>query len=694
MPINIRSINGVSVANDGTATIGGGATYAQAAAASAAEAALYDGRKTDTLSQLNALTPALWPENTLVRVIETKSVYRAVSSGEDFTNSEGVKVLLLPDAAGRLFVDGILTADTDAARRAAILRIDNRANSEGLIAALSAERVYQIAESVTLTCPQWQGNGGVIRQADGAQLGHVVRLNPSPSNRAVNIDLLVDVNRENNADIVATSGSLVVGRYYVIDTFEAGDDFLNVDCAKNVAPNGFFASGTTPTDWTNGSSLRSPTAAFRINNINSALAQVKLTVIEGDLGVLVHGESEQIKLSIHHRNSVPMDGFRRGITLAVHGSTAQGTPDELDVDIAAQNVGGLFWETGDAKTTGLLNLDRVEQTGDDGTIILTNHARWEISGLVRGMRGTAIKVYERNGGSINDNQIKFDLRILCAVSELDGSNSAIIGDIESANLSGIIRVFVGHARGLKIGTANVGYDLSYISNANATEYGFQLGDLAAGRAFGRRNVPKVAAFGAGSAPGVLLDNVSRCSVNVETNRLILKGSATRDNRIDVVAAGALVVALDGADQNRNTIRSIVRDRSEIAAFNGGSFIRGMRLDFGTTLRGGGASYLRSAPNSGTEAWIDDYNQVLASGDAYLPARGTATIASGTSSIVVTHNLGFTPDQRQIETRPLGLLDTATHVSVTARNSTTFTISSNVNVGADADIFWRVIGLGL
>jgi len=56
MPLNIRSINGVSIANDGTATSGGGATDAQAAAASAAEAALYDGPWVDDVAALLADT--------------------------------------------------------------------------------------------------------------------------------------------------------------------------------------------------------------------------------------------------------------------------------------------------------------------------------------------------------------------------------------------------------------------------------------------------------------------------------------------------------------------------------------------------------------------------------------------------------------------------------------------------------------
>jgi hypothetical protein len=103
MPINIRSINGVSVANDGTATIGGGATYAQAAAASAAEAALYDGPKVDTFAELDALTSAEIDVGDLVRVIETGAVYERVASGADFTTAGGIGVRVSA-RAGMLFL--------------------------------------------------------------------------------------------------------------------------------------------------------------------------------------------------------------------------------------------------------------------------------------------------------------------------------------------------------------------------------------------------------------------------------------------------------------------------------------------------------------------------------------------------------------------------------------------------------------
>jgi len=60
---------------------------------------------------------------------------------------------------------------------------------------------------------------------------------------------------EGASNTVLTTGSLVVGKEYIIDTFVAGDDFVNVG-GTNVTGTIFTATGTTPTTWANSSSLR------------------------------------------------------------------------------------------------------------------------------------------------------------------------------------------------------------------------------------------------------------------------------------------------------------------------------------------------------------------------------------------------------------------------------------------------------
>lgn len=52
-----------------------------------------------------------------------------------------------------------------------------------------------------------------------------------------------------------TAGPLVVGVMYKIKTFVAGDDFTNVGALANSSGTSFVATGTTPTTWTNLSTL-------------------------------------------------------------------------------------------------------------------------------------------------------------------------------------------------------------------------------------------------------------------------------------------------------------------------------------------------------------------------------------------------------------------------------------------------------
>lgn len=57
----------------------------------------------------------------------------------------------------------------------------------------------------------------------------------------------------------ATSGSLIVGHIYVIAALNAGDDFANVGYVSEGTP--FTATGTTPTDWSNGTTVTDKTVS-------------------------------------------------------------------------------------------------------------------------------------------------------------------------------------------------------------------------------------------------------------------------------------------------------------------------------------------------------------------------------------------------------------------------------------------------
>ena len=92
-------------------------------------------------------------------------------------------------------------------------------------------------------------------------------------NRALTAAEVLDLNRNGVApqhrrasQTALTSGTLLAGQEYTIDTFVAGDDFSNIATVVSGTINTtgciFVATGTTPTTWTNSSSLRATGATL------------------------------------------------------------------------------------------------------------------------------------------------------------------------------------------------------------------------------------------------------------------------------------------------------------------------------------------------------------------------------------------------------------------------------------------------
>jgi hypothetical protein len=90
-----------------------------------------------------------------------------------------------------------------------------------------------------------------------------------------------------------TSGTLTTGKRYQIQTFVAGDVFTNVGAATNETGVLFTAAGTTPTTWTNGSTLLEITTdlSYAITAADLQTALNLLASITLAAGVTVSGES-------------------------------------------------------------------------------------------------------------------------------------------------------------------------------------------------------------------------------------------------------------------------------------------------------------------------------------------------------------------------------------------------------------------
>uniref|UniRef100_A0A6M3JVJ3 Putative pectate lyase n=1 Tax=viral metagenome TaxID=1070528 RepID=A0A6M3JVJ3_9ZZZZ len=109
-----------------------------------------------------------------------------------------------------------------------------------------------------------------------------------------------------------TSGTLESGVTYNITTYVAGDDFTNVGAASNATGVSFTATGTTPTDWTNGSTLNGGTVYEGIEY--NAAADCTADVLGGKItNNLIVGAGESASVAsiqvLHNNASYSMVGF-------------------------------------------------------------------------------------------------------------------------------------------------------------------------------------------------------------------------------------------------------------------------------------------------------------------------------------------------------------------------------------------------
>ena len=94
---------------------------------------------------------------------------------------------------------------------------------------------------------------------DGASAANFITTNAQNGKTIPNYNQVPIGNLHSNAigtqPSYQTSGTLVVGQLYTIVNFVAGDVFTNIAAAANATGQTFIATGTTPTTWTNGSSI-------------------------------------------------------------------------------------------------------------------------------------------------------------------------------------------------------------------------------------------------------------------------------------------------------------------------------------------------------------------------------------------------------------------------------------------------------
>lgn len=136
----------------------------------------------------------------------------------------------------------------------------------------------EVASSATMTATGNvnSGNNLVLGSRNGAEFFQGQMYDFFPWNRllsAAEVQAHHKTGQVEAADQAATnatqtSGTLTVGNRYRIDTFVSGDDFTNVGAASNATGVEFVATGTTPTTYSNGSTLRSIGAVVQLFSEN------------------------------------------------------------------------------------------------------------------------------------------------------------------------------------------------------------------------------------------------------------------------------------------------------------------------------------------------------------------------------------------------------------------------------------------
>ena len=81
-----------------------------------------------------------------------------------------------------------------------------------------------------------------------------------------------------------TSGNLVIGQTYYILNYVGGDDFSNVGAEVNSGGITFIATGTTPTDWSNGSEL-----------VNVEESKGTLEIFDNTLGAITAEWADEVR---------------------------------------------------------------------------------------------------------------------------------------------------------------------------------------------------------------------------------------------------------------------------------------------------------------------------------------------------------------------------------------------------------------
>lgn len=168
------------------------------------------------------------------------------------------------------------------------------------------------------------------------------------------------------------------------------------------------------------------------------------------------------------------------------------------------------------------------------------------------------------------------------------------------------------------------------------------------------------------------------------------GSASKNIGVqDCVFAGNGTAINVGANHSFVRIQGChIGPYAGFGANTNGIFFNGAFSDYNVTnnyIAGNGTNVTIGTPGS---------NVVFAANEGFVTAnKGTTTITSGNTSVIVSHGLGVTPASSDILVTAIKTLGSASFFYVDTITSTQFTIHTNVNPAANVDFAWQIRSLG-
>jgi hypothetical protein len=390
-----------------------------------------------------------------------------------------------------------------------------------------------------------------------------------------------------------------------------------------------------------------------LDGVRKLSGRVDITAIECDTGVAIEGNSERstFRCMVHDCGV--------GVIERAKGGT---TPDENSVEVYGSDC-TTFYEK-QSSGIQITSTVVVHTEGASSTPIVITGGDTRLGGILRGLTV--------GGVSIDTGDVDFlALRLYGA----DTANSVGLVVEDDTLITGqlYMRDFES-AAWIKGGTH--GGSLRLVAESLSGDTGLRIGDEA--------NATRLDFFTLLPGSKIQLTNAGGWSIDVEN-------AISCVFYLDRVGAGGACRFQDpagGAAQLCALYLNASESDHLVTDSEGSNYViyRGSVTD---TMRG-------NIPSPGT-GWMiehasgDDAPNFYAGGAwralPLINANGTATLANGATTVVVTHGLGVTPDIQDISVTPIEAWGTATQFWINTPTSTQFTINVDTDPGQDVDFAW-------